>query len=100
VTQRTREIGVRRALGAQSLSIIGAVLARTSAHVAMGVALGLVISWLLATTIGTLLFDVRPHEAFVYVAVTTMLLVIGTLGTVIPARRAMSVDPIVALRLE
>jgi len=100
VTQRTREIGVRRALGAQSGSILRAVLARTSAHVAIGIAVGLVTSWLLSTTVSTLLFDVHPHDAFVYVSVASMLLVIGTLAAVIPARRAMSVDPIVALRLE
>jgi putative ABC transport system permease protein len=100
VAQRTHEIGIRRALGAQSWVILRMVLGRTSAHVAVGIAVGLVTSWFLSTTIGALLFDIRPHDAFVYATVAGMLLVIGMAAAVIPARRATSVDPLVALRLE
>jgi putative ABC transport system permease protein len=100
VTQRTRELGIRRALGAQSRAILQAVLARTSAHVTVGLAIGLLVSWLLSTTVGTLLFDVRPHDPFVYVTVAAMLLAIGSMAAVIPARRATGIDPLVALRLD
>jgi putative ABC transport system permease protein len=100
VQQRTQEIGVRMALGAVPARILQMVLGRSAAVVGIGVALGLAAAWLLARFATAFLFQVQPHDAVVYVLVSCLLLVIGLIAAFVPARRAASVDPLVALRTE
>jgi predicted permease len=100
VAQRTREIGIRMALGARRLVIVRTVLARTGAYITAGLVVGLLVGWLLSTAVRGLLFDVQPHDPALYVLVALGISALAALAAFIPARRAASVDPIVALRRE
>lgn len=100
VAQRTREIGIRMALGAVSASIVWAVLKRTSFEVALGLAIGLGLAWVLSKSVASFLFSVQPHEPQLYVVVAGILAVAAIAAATIPARRATRVDPVVALRIE
>jgi putative ABC transport system permease protein len=100
VTQRTREIGIRMALGASPVVILRTVLARTGAYVGVGLATGVFLGWLLSMTVRGLLFGVQPHDPLVYVFVVAAISGLSALAALVPARRASSVDPIVALRSE
>jgi predicted permease len=100
VTQRTREIGIRMALGARSSAILWSVLRRASAQVAVGLLAGLGLAWLLATSVEKFLFRVEPHDLRLYAAVCIVLAATAIAAALLPARRAARVDPLVALRLE
>jgi putative ABC transport system permease protein len=100
VTQRTREIGVRLALGAAPARVMTAVIGRGVAHTAIGVAIGLALSWPLATLVEAFLFEVRPHDPVVYGCAAALLAACGVAATFVPARRAARVDPVIALRVE
>jgi putative ABC transport system permease protein len=100
VTQRTREIGVRLALGAPPTRVMTAVVGRGVAHTAGGVAIGIAAAWPLATLIQSFLFEVRPHDPIVYGATIALLAACGVTAAFVPARRAARVDPVIALRLE
>jgi len=100
VTQRTREIGIRMALGAQSGQLKRVVLGHVLALVALGVTLGLGGAALLTRLMESLLFGVTALDPVTYVAVTVVLVVTGALAGYLPARRATRVDPITALRAE
>jgi hypothetical protein len=100
VAQRTREIGVRIALGATSLNILKMVLGQGLVTIAIGTAIGLVGSLLLTKTMRSLLFEVGPNDPLTIAGVTVLLVVIAALASYIPARRATRVDPMVALRHE
>jgi ABC-type antimicrobial peptide transport system permease subunit len=98
VAQRTREIGVRMALGATAAGIHRTVLLRTGSHLVLGAALGFPIAWWASRGVESLLFDVRPGDPSTYVIVATTLILVGLLAAWVPARRAARVDPIVSLR--
>jgi ABC-type antimicrobial peptide transport system permease subunit len=100
VTQRTREIGVRMALGAQRSSVYQLILKEAGWLVASGIGGGLICSVAAATLIRGLLFGVRSWDAATLAAVSTVLAVSAMLASYIPARRAARVDPMVALRYE
>ncbi len=100
VTQRTRELGVRMALGAESRDTMRLVIGRSMALVAVGVLGGLVASVLVTRAIRGLLFEVSPLDPMVFAGVSFLLAVAAFLASVIPARRATRVDPIVALRVD
>lgn len=100
VAQRTREIGVRIALGATPGSILKMVLGQGLVTVAIGIAIGLVGSFLLTRTMRSLLFEVSPSDPLTVVGVALLLLLIAMLASYIPARKATRVDPMVALRYE
>jgi putative ABC transport system permease protein len=100
VSQRTNEIGVRMALGATRASVIAMVLGRAALLVALGLALGGAAAWSLATTVEAFLFQVRPHDVRIFAGVLGVLAAAGLLASAIPARRASTVDPLVALRHE
>jgi putative ABC transport system permease protein len=100
VAQRTREIGVRLALGATVSQIVRAVLGPMARYVALGLALGLPIAWLVTRTSAALFFQVRPTDAWVYLVVAAVLGGVGLTAALVPARRASRVDPLTALRAE
>jgi putative ABC transport system permease protein len=100
VAQRTREFGVRIALGATAGDIHRGVLGRAARHVLLGLAIGLPIAWVLSRGFGALFFKVQPSDASVYFLVSALILGAGLLAAAVPARRAARVDPIVSLRAE
>ena len=98
VSQRTQELGVRMALGGTSADIRGLVFRQGMAPVAMGLAIGLVASLALSRSLAAFLVHVSPSDPVTLIGVTAVLTAAATLGCLIPARRAMRVDPVVALR--
>jgi putative ABC transport system permease protein len=100
VGQRTRELGVRMALGADAAATMRLVVGRSMLLIAGGTVCGLIASVAVARAIAGLLFAVGPLDPLVYVSVSALLAAAGLVATVIPARRATKVDPIVALRAE
>ena len=100
VTQRTREIGVRMALGARPPDVTRMVVAHGLRLGLLGLAAGAGLAWLLARLLETLLYGVKPAAPTVYVTTAASLLVVALLACVLPARRASHIDPVVALRDE
>jgi putative ABC transport system permease protein len=100
VTQRTREIGVRMALGADSTATLRLVLRRSMMLVGAGTVCGLVASIVATRVMGGLLYEVSPLDPLVFVAVASLLAAAGFFASLFPARRATRVDPVVALRVE
>jgi putative ABC transport system permease protein len=100
VAQRTREIGVRMALGAEQATVRRMVLKQGAALAAGGVLVGLVAAAGVTRLMASLLFGVEPIDPPTFAAVALSLSVIALLATWIPARRASAVDPVVALRFE
>ncbi len=97
VGQRSREIGIRVALGAQRPDILKLILGKGLLLAGTGIAIGLILSAISARMIAGLLYGVHPIDVIVFVTVPLILLVVAFLATYIPARRATMVDPIVAL---
>src|SRR5262249_30679108 len=100
VSQRTRELGVRMALGADEGATLRLVLGRSAALVAAGTVFGLLASVGGARVIAGLLYAIAPLDPLVSAGVPALLAIAGIVATLIPARRATRVDPIVALRVE
>ncbi len=101
VERRTREIGVRMALGAQQRHVVGLVFREGLALIAaLGVTLGVALAFELAHLLQSLLYEVQPTDAVVILAVTSALSAIALLATCVPALRAARVDPMITLRAE
>ncbi|HKX28279.1 MAG TPA: FtsX-like permease family protein, partial [Blastocatellia bacterium] len=100
VSQRTHEIGIRLALGASPREILRLIVGRGMLLASIGAALGLVIAFGLARYLETLLFQIKPIDAPAFAAAPVLLLGVAVLACWIPARRAMKVDPMAALRFE
>jgi putative ABC transport system permease protein len=100
VSQRTREIGIRMALGAQERTVIGLVVRQAMALVAAGVVAGTLLALYLSQTMTKMLISVRPTDPATFVSVAAVLAGVALLASYLPARRATRVDPIVALRSE
>jgi ABC-type antimicrobial peptide transport system permease subunit len=99
VVQRTREIGIRRALGATQRMAISRVVKDAAIYSAIGMAVGLVAGVLLGGRfVGTLLYEVTPLDPETLALPVIVLLTVAVLAAVVPARRAAAVDPMVALR--
>jgi putative ABC transport system permease protein len=100
VTQRTQEIGVRMALGAQKREIFGLVLKRGMKLALVGAIIGVFGAYFLTRLLRSLLFDVSPIEFGILAGVTTLLALSAVCACLVPARRAASIDPVEALRME
>ncbi len=100
VSQRTRELGIRIALGAGRGRVVGMVLRQGVALVAVGVVVGLVLAAMLGRLLSAELFGVTPHDTVTFCAVPAVLAVVAIVATWVPARRAARVDPLIAMREE
>lgn len=98
VTQRTHEIGVRMALGAQARHVLGHVMGQSLRLTLAGLVLGLCGALALTRVLESLLYDVRPTDPVTYAASAALLGAAALLACLLPARRAMKVDPLIALR--
>jgi putative ABC transport system permease protein len=100
VAQRTREIGIRVALGARPGDIFRSVMWRSAVLVSIGVAIGIAGAVGATRVLKTLLFEVAPTDLLTYASLSALLFLVALLASYIPARRATTVDPMVALRYE
>jgi putative ABC transport system permease protein len=100
VRQRTREIGVRVALGAQTRDVV-VLVGREGAWIALaGLAVGVLVAWILRRSVDSMLFAVRSDDALTFGGVALLLAVVCLLAAYVPARRAARIDPATALRAD
>jgi ABC-type antimicrobial peptide transport system permease subunit len=100
VAQRTNEFGIRLALGANPLRLVGLVLIQAGRLIGVGLAIGLLLSLAITRLLSSQLFGLSPHDPILLSGVSILLLAVALVASFIPARRAARVDPIVALRHE
>jgi predicted permease len=98
VAQRAREFGIRQAIGASPRSILSLVLLQGLTTTGVGIGLGFAGSWLVARYLESMLFGIGAHDPGVFLGVAALFIVVAALACYIPAKRAMRVDPMVALR--
>jgi putative ABC transport system permease protein len=98
VSQRTREIGVRLALGAQRTEVLGLVMRQGGKMVGLGLAIGAISAFWLARFMSGLVFGIGPRDPLTLIGVCLTLAAVGVIASLGPARRATSVDPVIALR--
>jgi putative ABC transport system permease protein len=100
VTQRTREIGLRMALGAQPQEVLRVIVGHGLRLVLFGLCIGVAGALVVTRWMSSVLFDVKPTDPLTFAAVAVLLTAVAFLASYVPARRAMRVDPMVALRYE
>jgi putative ABC transport system permease protein len=100
VTQRTQEIGIRMALGAQQRDVLRMVVKQAALVVSVGIATGAAGAFAVTRLMTGLLFEVRPGDPATFIAVSLMLALVAIVASYIPGRRATKVDPVIALRAE
>jgi putative ABC transport system permease protein len=100
VNQRTNEIGIRVALGAQRITVVRMILRQAVSLALFGIGIGLAASFALSHILKSLLFGVRAGDPITFACVAALVLFVALAACYVPARRAMRVDPVVALRYE
>ena len=100
VGQRTQEIGIRMALGASDRDVMWLVLRQGVRRIGIGVAIGLLAAWGLARVLASVLVQVSPDDPLTFVSITVLLAVVTLAACLVPARRAMRLDPVNSLRTE
>ena len=100
VSQRTQEIGIRMALGADRPAVVKMILRHAGLLTGIGLAVGLVGSFALTRLIADQLWEVTPTDPLTFTGVSLLLIVVAVVATLVPARRAVAVDPNIALRHE
>jgi len=100
VAQRTREIGIRLAVGATPVDVFRLVIGQAARTTAVGIAIGVAGALLLTRVMTTLLFGVSPFDPTTFIASSVLLLLIGAFATYLPARRAARIDPQAAIRMD
>ncbi len=100
VSRRTQELGIRRALGAQSGNLVRMILKQAAVQLGIGVILGIGLAFALAQGVRMLLFGVSPTDPVMFALIVVILVGTGTLASFVPARRATRIDPVSALRYE
>jgi macrolide transport system ATP-binding/permease protein len=100
VSQRTRELGIRMALGAQSNEVVQLILKQGMTLAAIGLVVGLLAAFGSTRLVGALLYGVNPSDPFVFITVTTLLGAAAFAACYFPARRAIKIDPVIALRFD
>jgi putative ABC transport system permease protein len=100
VSQRTNEIGIRMALGAQARDVLGLVMGESMRLVAFGIVIGLVVAMAAGRLVASLLFGLAATDAMTMLVATLVMLVVAATAGYLPARRASRVDPLVALHYE
>jgi len=100
VARRTPELGIRSTLGASPMQLCWMLLRQALVRVLAGVAGGLIGAWWLARWLENLLFGVRPHDVATFAGVAGLLMLASLAAILVPARRAMTIDPTTALRAE
>ena len=100
VTQRTRELGIRMALGARGVDVVGLLMRESLRRVAVGVGLGLLAALGVTRALSAMLFEVAPRDSVTFAGTALLLIAVALVATWVPARRATKVDPMVALRYE
>jgi len=100
VSRRTREIGIRMALGAAPVQVLSVVLARTAVLLGAGTVLGLGAAFAAGKFFGQILYGISPHDPVTYSVAVSLMAVVALVACLVPARRAIRVDPLIALRME
>jgi putative ABC transport system permease protein len=100
VTQQTREIGIRIALGAGTRNIFGYTMRSAAMLTLVGITIGLAGAWVASRLLSSLLYEISATDTLTYMSVALILASVSALASYFPARRAARVDPIVALRHE
>ena len=100
VSRRTREIGVRVALGATPGNVLGMILSQGMRTILAGIAIGIAGALALTRTLESMLYEIKATDPLTFVCVTLLLVAAALLASYIPAHRAVKVDPMVALRCE
>jgi predicted permease len=100
VSERTREVGVRLALGAEPSQLLAMIVGQAAKLAGIGVAIGLAVALPMAPLLDSQLYGVRSFDPMTFISVPVLLVLIAALAAVVPARRAMSIDPLAALRVD
>jgi ABC-type antimicrobial peptide transport system permease subunit len=100
VAERTREIGIRMALGARAGNVLSMIVRQATWVIGIGLVAGVSAALALSRLIRSALFDVAPADLATYVVVSAVVVCVGVIASLVPARRAVSVDPTLALKAE